>query len=51
MTAKNSKNVTIFSEKHFKFFLHYPKAEDIKSIDKINVLEMGPRHCSTTFYQ
>ncbi len=50
MIVKKDKLLTFPSKNHPKFFLHSHKAKDIKPIEKINVLEMGLRHCSTTFY-
>ena len=50
MIAKNAILLTFSSKNHLKFSLHYHKAKDIKPIEKINVLGMGLRHCSTTFY-
>ena len=43
--------LTILLKKHFNLSLHSLKTVDIKPIDKLNVLAIDPRHCSTTFYQ
>jgi len=40
MIVKKDKLLTFSSKKHLKFFLHSYKARDIKSIEKINVLEI-----------
>ncbi len=41
----------LFLKNHFSFSLHIQKTSDIKSIVKIGVSGIDPRHCSTTFYQ